>query len=278
MNPNQKKASDEDLVAAYGETKSVWAAAKRFGMCGQTVHQRLTKLGACNKMNVFTKADDERLEHDYDKYRACGKLQELADQMGRTKPFICRQAKRLGMTDNGRMKKPWATKHGLGQHPLYPTWSTMVARCYNPNHIGYKNYGERGISVCDESRESPASFIEWSYANGYESGLTIDRINNNGNYEPSNCRYVDRQTQARNTRSNVMSVVNGDLITIAEAAEQANLRQSTVWRRYRRGHRGAVLVCDTHLKTGEPLLPNDSELRRLKYSERVKIKQGDLFP
>lgn len=86
-----------------------------------------------------------------------------------------------------------ATKHGLHRHKLYGIWTGMRSRCNRPKTIGYKNYGGRGISVCDEWENNYLSFHEWAIANGWKCGLQIDRINNDGNYTPENCRFVTKQ-------------------------------------------------------------------------------------
>lgn len=91
-------------------------------------------------------------------------------------------------------------KHGYSNHILYKKWENMKTRCLNQKVKEYKNYGGRGICICDEWLNSPKSFIEWGMKNGYEDGLTIDRINNDGNYEPSNCRWVTKKVQQRNQR------------------------------------------------------------------------------
>lgn len=84
--------------------------------------------------------------------------------------------------------------------PLKSVLHAMKARCYNQKHKSYKNYGARGITVCDEWVTSPKTFINWAEANGYRPGLQIDRRNNNGNYEPGNCRFITAQQNACNRR------------------------------------------------------------------------------
>ena len=85
--------------------------------------------------------------------------------------------------------------HGLSKKnkKLYGVWCSMKARCNNPNTKSYKNYGGRGIKVCDEWQNNFKSFYEWAINNGYKEGLEIDRIDNNGNYEPNNCRFITKQ-------------------------------------------------------------------------------------
>jgi len=93
-------------------------------------------------------------------------------------------------------------KHGLINTKIYNAYNHMKDRCYNRRNDSYKNYGGRGIKICDEWLSNFMNFYNWSMKNGYREDLTIDRINNNGNYEPNNCRWVDMQTQLRNTRRN----------------------------------------------------------------------------
>ncbi len=80
------------------------------------------------------------------------------------------------------------TTHGMRHSRIYNVWHTIKARCFNENNPSYHLYGGRGITVCDEWREF-VPFYEWAMANGYEENLSIVRINNDGNYEPSNCRW-----------------------------------------------------------------------------------------
>lgn len=95
---------------------------------------------------------------------------------------------------------PTIVKHRQCDTRLYRIWANMKNRCHNEQSNGYKYWGGRGISVCDEWRTSFESFRDWALLNGYSDELTIDRIDNDGNYEPDNCRWATMLTQIRNKR------------------------------------------------------------------------------
>lgn len=118
---------------------------------------------------------------------------------------------------------------------IYSIWCDMKKRCNNKNQSNYNNYGGRGIKVCKEWNDDFESFLEWSISNGYNDSLTIDRIDVNGNYEPSNCRWVTWEEQHYNKRNTVYIEVDGQKMTLKEIAEKYELTYSCVFTRYNRG-------------------------------------------
>lgn len=98
---------------------------------------------------------------------------------------------------------------------MYYIWESMKQRCENPNNSSYLRYGGRGICVCEEWHDFK-NFYTWSINNGYSDDLSIDRVDNNGNYCPENCRWADKYIQANNKRSNVLIEINGEVKTAAE--------------------------------------------------------------
>lgn len=127
--------------------------------------------------------------------------------------------------------------HGMSQSKLYRVLKAMKDRCMLKSCKAYKNYGGRGITICDEwlGENGFQNFYNWAMANGYIEGLTIDRINNDGNYEPSNCRWVDRITQGNNTRKNRFITYGGLRMTIAQWERYLNLHSRTISNRIRYG-------------------------------------------
>lgn len=123
-------------------------------------------------------------------------------------------------------------KHGKTNTRLYRILHNMKQRCYNKNNQDYQDYGGRGIAVCNEWKDDFQAFYNWSMANGYKEGLTIDRINVNGNYEPNNCRWITNEAQANNRRSNVNIKYCNYNYNISQWAKILNLSPSIISRRY----------------------------------------------
>lgn len=117
---------------------------------------------------------------------------------------------------------------------LYRIWSGMKQRCFNSNNKDYPRYGAREITVCEEWLEFKC-FHDWALANGYKDHLTIERINNDGNYDPSNCTWVPPEAQARNRRSNHFLTFNGKTLIIAEWAEFLQVDRGVIEQRLLRG-------------------------------------------
>ena len=142
-------------------------------------------------------------------------------------------------------------RHGLCGTRLYTIWSDMKARCTNPNKAKYARYGARGITVCDEWMNSVQAFYDWAMANGYRDDLTIDRIDNDGNYCPENCRWTTQITQQNNRSSNHFITYEGQTLTIAEWARMTGISGDEIRDRIcRRGWEiGKALT--TQLKTKE---------------------------
>ena len=112
---------------------------------------------------------------------------------------------------------------------------SMYCRCYYPGTNGYKNYGGRGIKMCDEWINNPQSFYDWAMNNGYEEGLSIDRIDVNGNYEPSNCRWVTKEVQDNNRRNNRKITYKGETKTLSQWSKKYNINIVTLIDRLKAG-------------------------------------------
>jgi hypothetical protein len=134
--------------------------------------------------------------------------------------------------------------HGFCEHKLYSVRKAMIRRCYNEKEKQFKNYGARGIYVCEEWRRSPTDFINWCTSNGWKEGLEIDRIDNNDGYHPGNVRFVDRSTNASNTRRNIYVIVDGVKMTVTQAARKNGITPKAAHSRLARGYTPDQAVCN----------------------------------
>jgi hypothetical protein len=138
-------------------------------------------------------------------------------------------------------RERFSTKtHGMTKHPLYDAWINMKQRCQNEGHVHYDRYGARGISVCPRWEEF--EFFCEDMQPSWVKGLTLERTDVNGNYEPRNCVWATRQQQAQNKEKTIRADVDGELYTLPELSEKYALNQHTLWYRWRNGKRGADLI------------------------------------
>lgn len=130
-------------------------------------------------------------------------------------------------------------RHGMSNTKLYYIWRQMRERCNSPTNKDYKNYGGRGITVYpfwNDDRLGYLVFLSWALQNGYQEGLTIDRIDNDKGYSPDNCRWIRNEDQARNRRCNVRVSVNGiEYPSIAEASRAYGISPKAVRNRIKHG-------------------------------------------
>ncbi len=158
---------------------------------------------------------------------ACGKVKEKPVtsfdlKSGKVKSCGC-----LYFSSNKNRTKT----HGMTNSRIYRIWLAMRSRCLYSKNIEYKNYGGRGITVCEKWKNSFQAFYDWAMSNGYEEHLTIDRIDSNGNYEPSNCRWATMKEQQNNRRNNRIVNYKNKKYKPAELAVILNTSVETLlWR------------------------------------------------
>lgn len=129
----------------------------------------------------------------------------------------------------------YGSTHLRSRTRIYRIWCDIKQRCYNKKQIVYKWYGARGISMCDKWRNSFQDFYGWALQNGYNEQLTIDRIDANGNYEPSNCRWATSREQSRNKSSNIYVTINGETKVLKDWCYVYGISYATVQGRIRDG-------------------------------------------
>lgn len=165
---------------------------------------------------------------------------EKVDYIGKNTRWICKcdcgnivkiQSNNL-LTGNTKSCGCLRAKHGSYKSRLYKIYTSMKYRCSCPTDTGYKNYGGRGIKVCDEWLQDFHNFKEWALNNGYDENAprgecTLDRIDVNGNYEPNNCRWITNLEQQSNKRNNTHIEYQGVIYTKKELARKFNINYAT---------------------------------------------------
>nr|DAV90524.1 MAG TPA: PVL ORF-50-like family [Caudoviricetes sp.] len=121
--------------------------------------------------------------------------------------------------------------HNMSNTRIYRIWNDVKARCYYVGNDNYKYYGKRGITMCEEWKDSFENFYNWAINAGYNDDLTLDRIDTNGGYYPSNCRWITLTEQCRNRRNNVKYKYNGEEKTLKEWEEIYGVPSATSWAR-----------------------------------------------
>ena len=156
--------------------------------------------------------------------------QEACDYLGVVKCSVASCYRRGHKCRGYTINRIGISTHHETKTKLHKRWESMIARCEYQKHPHYKDYGERGISVCEEWHDYE-KFRAWAIKNGYSDNLTIDRIDNNGNYEPSNCRFITIKEQMLNKRNNHWVIYGGERLTVSQLSEKYSVPESTVrWR------------------------------------------------
>ena len=122
--------------------------------------------------------------------------------------------------------------HKMSSTRIYAEWQSIKSRCLNENNTRWADYGGRGITICDDWRDSFQSFFDWSIENGYREDLSIDRIDNDGPYNPENCRWVTSEVQARNRRTNINITIGNSTRTLMEWCDIFEIDYKAAYNRY----------------------------------------------
>ncbi len=166
---------------------------------------------------------------------------ECACDCGNTKT-ISMSALNRGYTQScGCLKRELLQNSRHKNKRLYQVWQDLKQRCYNPNNKYYYRYGGRGITVCEEWQTDYEPFYTWAIKNGYKRGLQIDRIDRDGNYEPSNCRWVSAKVNTDNRDATIMLTHKGKTRPLSEWSRITGTPLTTIRDRYRRGMKGDSL-------------------------------------
>lgn len=162
-------------------------------------------------------------------------------RIGRASDVLSGHTKSCGCLQKEAISK--ARKiHGEADTRLYYIWENMKKRCYYKNNDKYKNYGERGIKICDEWLTGYLNFSEWAHANGYNDNMTIERIDVNDDYKPSNCTWIPAAKQALNKTSSKLVLINGKKYSPLDLEKIYGIPVKTIYARLSRGDKGEDVI------------------------------------
>ena len=203
----------------FGERRLIDLTGKKFG-----------------KLTVIERAENRGNETFWKCKCDCGNTKKINGSKlknGHTKSCGCykKEISHAYKGNNSLINKT----HGMSESRLYRIYKKMYRRCYKPQTKYYCNYGGRGIKICQEWLDDFMNFYKWAMENGYSDELSIDRIDNNGNYEPNNCRWATRKEQANNTRKTVFLTYKGETKSASEWSKITGIRQDTITMRKRKG-------------------------------------------
>lgn len=228
---NEKDVRERNLKEGTSQSCGCIQKESAAKMCSETKRDNLIgkRFG---RLEVISREGYDR-EHHTTIWKCkcdCGTIKDIeamALQSGRTQSCGCLKSE---------LASERAKTHGCSNTRLFSIWIGMLNRCYCPS-VGksYLRYGGRGITVCDEWKTSFEEFMKWSIENGYSDLLSIDRLNNEGNYCPENCRWATAKQQSNNRRSNVLLTYNGETKTASQWGEIVGIRGSTICSRKKRG-------------------------------------------
>lgn len=149
--------------------------------------------------------------------------------------LICGKTKSCGCYKIQRAREANIT-HGQRYTRLYSIYNKMIQRCYNKNNPKYKNYGMRGILICDKWLNNFTEFYNWAINNGYTDKLTIERINVNKGYEPANCKWIPAKEQAKNRTTNIIITISGEKDILSEWCKKFAINYKKANYKYHKGY------------------------------------------
>lgn len=267
-------------ITKGGQYKTTWICkcahcGNEFEIDSQSIRRTNVKSCGCKRYDFVS--ESKRLKLEGKKY---GRLKvikwiPLSERKNKKKAWLClcdcgnyieveTGKLQTGHTQScGCLKQEAKNKIGelnkkyehYGDKKLYGVYKAMIDRCYNSQNSRYSSYGERGIIICDEwlGDNGYDNFAKWTLLTRKDDSLTIDRINVNGNYEPSNCRWITNQEQQYNKRTNVMVEYNGEIHPLKFWSKQLNIPYTTLHMWFSKKNMSIQEIIDKHqnMKAGK---------------------------